>query len=154
LKVFKYIISLTFILIVTRTAAQDNDVIISADFQDTPFSEFVNRVEQQTDVRFYYNLNLVKDIRISASGQQVSLNQTLSQAFRSAGLKFYISGDKQVFVTGRQILVTSLPDYSVKTAPSEIQATDEDDNGMTASERKYLETRKSGTIETIVVGEE
>ncbi len=150
----KYILSLAFILVFIRTEAQDHDVIFTADFQDVPFSEFTRKVEQQAGIRFFYLQEWVKDIRISASGQQVSLQNTLLIALKPYGLHFYITEDRQIFLTGKQPLVTTLSDYSVTAESAGIKAEETPDNGMTTTEKRYIEARKTGMIETIVIGQE
>ena len=140
MKVIKYILFLVFVLVFIRTEAQVHDVIFTARFQNVPFPEFVSTVEQQTGAQFYY-------IKISASGNQVSLYNTLLKALENSGLHFYITEDNQVFITGEQLLVTTLPDYSVIMDSSGIPVEDDPDNGMTTAEKRYFEARKTGVIE-------
>jgi len=154
LKIIKYILSLVLVLVVIQTTAQDNDVIFTARFQDVPFSEFAATLEQQAGVRFYYLNHWIQDMKISVSGDQVSLQNTLQEAFIPSGLLFYISEDRQVFITGEQSLVTTLPEFSIETNSSGITQDHENENQMTMAEGKYFETRKNGTIETIVLGQE
>ena len=154
MKVIKYILSLVFVLVFIRTEAQVHDVFFNARFQDVPFSEFATTVEQQTGVQFYYINQWVQDIKISASGNQVSLHSTLLKALVTSGLHFYITEDSQVFITGEQPLVTTLPDYSMMMDSSDVAVEDDPDNGMTTAEKKYFEARKTGVIETIVIGQE
>lgn len=154
LKVIKYILSLVFVLVFIPAEAQVHDVIFTADFQDVPFTEFATAVEQQTGASCYYLIHWVQDIKITASGQQVSLKNILPEALEPSGLHFYITEDRQVFITGEQPLVTTLPDYSETSEPASIPGGDAPDNGLSTTEKRYIEGRKAGVIETIVVGRE
>ena len=52
---------------------QEEDVIISGDFRDLPFTEFAEQIKQQTEVTFYYLEEWVRGIRVTISGEKISL---------------------------------------------------------------------------------
>lgn len=153
MKVIKYILSLVFVLVFIQTEAQDHDVTFTADFRDVPFSEFAGALEQQAGIRFYYRYEWVENVKISVSGDQVSLRKTLFNALRPNGLNYYITEGKQVFITGENPMVTTLPDYSFRKDVSVIPEDEEAEDNLTASEKKYIQARQAGMIETLVIGQ-
>ena len=147
-----YISTLIFILICLETGAQENDVVFPANLRDVPFSEFVSIAEQKTGASFYYLESWVREIRISASGTEISLRNALTRALLPAGYSFYISDDLQVFITPGKPVVFTLPDYSVKSDLTNHLPGGESNNDLTNTEKRYIEGRKAGIRETLVVG--
>ena len=150
----KYILTLVFFLVALQTVAQEHDVIFSGDLRDLSFSEFVNIVEQQTGAHFFYLEDWVKEIKISISGEEISLQRTLSSVLPQAGLHFYIDEELQVFIFSEQAIIFTLPDYSVKSTSTGISPDGETGKILTNIEQRYIEGRKSGLRETIVIGSE
>ena len=56
---------------------QGQDVKVMGDFNDLPFPEFVQEIESQTGVNFYYIDKWVSGIKITASGEGLSLKKIL-----------------------------------------------------------------------------
>ena len=50
-------------------AGQEDELRFSGNFQDVPFQDFVNRVEEQTGVTFFYLDPWIRGIRITVSGE-------------------------------------------------------------------------------------
>ena len=65
---------------------QDSDIKFSGEFNDVPFVEFVEKVEAQTGTSFYFLEKWIKGIRVTASGADISLRQTLDKTLLPAGL--------------------------------------------------------------------
>jgi hypothetical protein len=154
LTIQKYILTLVIFLVAMQTVAQEHDVTFSGNLTGLPFSEFVDYVEQQTDAHFFYLEDWIKEIRISISGDQISLQRTLSNVLPGAGLYFYIDEDLKIFIYTEQAIIFTLPDYSVKDRSSGISPDGEQGNDLTNIEQRYIEGRKSGLRETIVIGTE
>lgn len=148
----KYILILMFLLILGKLNAQRNDVRFRADFVDISFVEFVGKVEQFTDARFYYLDNWVQGIRISASGEDISLLETLRGNILPAGLDFYIDEDLKVYIAPVNVISSTLPDYLVKDSPTDTLTTSQAEKELSITEQRYIEGRKAGLRETIVVG--
>ena len=147
-----YILTLVFFLVALQTVAQEHDVNFSGDLRDLPFSEFVNIVEQQTDAHFFYLEDWIEEIKISISGEEISLQRTLSTLLPQAGLHYYIDEELQVLIYSEQNVIFTLPDYSVKGTSSGISPDGELGKELTNIEQRYIEGRKSGLRETIVIG--
>lgn len=150
----KYILSLVIFLAAMQTSAQEHDVHFSGQWSDLPFHEFVSIVEQQTDAHFFYLEDWVNDIKISISGEKISLRRALSNVLPQAGLHYYIDENLQVFIYSEQTIIFTLPDYSPEGTASGIPPDGEQGKELTNIEQRYIEGRKSGLRKTIVIGTE
>ncbi|MFC2116583.1 TonB-dependent receptor domain-containing protein, partial [Bacteroidota bacterium] len=152
MKARKYILILFLALVFIPHNAQESDVIFSCNLQDASFPEFVRTVEQKTGASFFFLEKWIKGLKISISGEEISLRKTLSSVLPQAGLHFYIREDLQVFITPEQYFITTLPDYSAESASTGISPGAETDRELTNIEQRYIEGRKAGLRETIEIG--
>lgn len=145
-------ISLVILVIAPATLkGQADDILFSGNYQDVPFGEFVNDVEQQTGVTFYYLERWVRGVRVTASGDEISLRRTLDRTLLPAGLYYYLEDKSAIYLSDRQPLVKRLPDYSGNRELQNITG-EEESEGLTSTEQKYIEGRKAGMLETLTVG--
>ena len=131
---------------------QDSDITISGNFSDLPFPEFAEEVEQQSGATFYFLEEWVKGIRVTVSGDQVSLRRTLDRVLVPAGLNYYLDAQLQVFLTNQAPLVFSLPDYSGTGESLLDSAALAQQDKLTSTERRYIEGKRAGLLETMQVG--
>jgi len=145
-------ISLVILVITPSTLkGQGDDILFSGSYQDVPFGEFVNEVEQKTGVTFYYLDRWVRGVRVTASGDEISLRRTLDRTLLPAGLYYYFENKSAIYLSDRQPLVKRLPDYSGNRERLNITG-EEESEGLTSTEQKYIEGRKAGMLETLTVG--
>lgn len=145
------LIALALLLSFPSLWGQGDDLQFSGDFKDLPFGEFVDAVEKQTGLSFYYMEPWVRGIRVTVSGEHISLRQTLERTLLPAGLYFYMEGNKHIYLTQQQPLISTLPDYSGDENGTE-RALEEGGDGPTSTEQRYIDGRKAGILETIRVG--
>ena len=126
--------------------------VISGDFNDLPFDEFVREVEAQLPVKFIYRKEWTRDLRISASGENMDLNKILSEHFSGKDLFCYFSSDNRIFITRDHPLVTNLPDYDSADESVGISQDSLDSRDLTEAERLYIEGRRKSAVETIHIG--
>ncbi|MDF1574920.1 MAG: TonB-dependent receptor [Bacteroidales bacterium] len=130
---------------------QNSDILFRGDFQDVPFGEFVNDVEQQTGVRFYFLENWIRGVRVTASGEEISLRRTLDRTLLPAGLYYHVEGEKQIYLSNQQVFVHRLPEYSGSAGKVD-QMKEGEGAGLTSTEQRYIDGRKAGMLQTITVG--
>ncbi len=128
------------------------DIQYSGSFRDVQFQEFIHVLEETTGAKFYYLDEWIRGIRITASGNGISLRKTLDEALRPVELNFIIDEDLRVFIFNKPSVVTSLPDYTdpdetVHSLPEDITVA-----YLTNSEERYIEGKKTGPREVIIVG--
>jgi hypothetical protein len=131
--------------------AQGGDVQFNGDFQDVPFAEFVERVEAQTGVTFYYLESWIRGIRVTSSGDDISLRRTLDRTLLPAGVYYYIEGQREIYLTNQKPYVSRLPDYS-GLADAVTRIDEGETGGLTSTEQRYIDGRKAGMLETLQVG--
>lgn len=144
-------ISIIFIVNLTSLFAQKEELYFNGNFINSSFAEFASLVESTTGIRFYYLDEWVETIKINANGDSLLLQEVLKDNLDKTGLYFYISPSKAVFLTKGEKLITKLPDYSDEDA-REIEEDKKNGNGLTDMEKIYLESHKSGLIETKYIG--
>ena len=125
---------------------------IRGNFNELPFEEFCEEVENQVSVRFYYKKEWTRDIFISAEGEALDLQGVLNDHLSDRNLSFvFLDGNKIIISKGLQP-VTSLPDYSVKPGSAGGPGEEIDNNGLTRAEKLYIEGRKASPVQTLFVG--
>ncbi|MEA3462157.1 MAG: carboxypeptidase-like regulatory domain-containing protein, partial [Bacteroidota bacterium] len=145
-------ISLFFLALVPFSLnGQDGDVVFKGTYQDVPFAEFVEDVEQQTGIQFYFLEDWIQGVRVTASGEEISLRRTLDKTLLPAGLFYQLEGRSQVYLSNRKALVGRLPDYSGSTVDAG-QLAEGVSGGLTSTEQRYIDGRKAGMLETLHVG--
>jgi len=131
---------------------QDSDIVFSGNYQDVPFLEFVRDLEQQSGVRFYFLEDWIRGVRVTASGEEISLRRTLDKTLLPAGLYYHLEGKKQVYLSNQQAYVQRLPDYSGSVGSSGLNGEGESKD-LTSTEQRYIDGRKAGMLETLTVGD-
>jgi len=130
---------------------QVKDVEFTADFQDVPFEEFVRNVEQQKGLTFYYLESWVRGLKVTASGEELSLRTTLDLTLLPAGIYYHMEETGEIYLSMQQPLLGELPDYSGRKEGVNV-GDDEGISGPTSTEQKYIDGRKAGMLETLHVG--
>ncbi|KPK87803.1 MAG: hypothetical protein AMS27_01355 [Bacteroides sp. SM23_62_1] len=136
-----------------RLEGQDRQVTFSGEFRDAPFTEFVKEVEQQTGVIFYFREEWVRDIRVTVSGSNLSLQNTLQRVLLPEGLNYFIDEWNHIYLTNQLSLVIQLPDYEGSAGQAEELEGSEKEDVLTSAEQKYIDGRKARIIETIRIGD-
>ena len=103
------------------TAQQPDHRLVSGNFNNIPFKDFVNEIEIKTPLRFYYLQDWIKDVRITFSGTDVDLAQMLNEQLKKTGLQLFIE-DNSIYVYPGMQITTELPAYRI----SEVEINDSD----------------------------
>jgi hypothetical protein len=140
-----------FVISFINLSGQNSDIVISGEFDKTPFVEFFKEIEKTTDAYFYYRYDWIKDITISFSGTNVLLSKVLADNLEKQGLHFYNEEDNNFYIFPGPFPVTELPVYRHHYI-SDLMHTDTKDS-ITDTEKKYLEGRMIASIEIITVGD-
>lgn len=143
------------ILLLTNFSAgwcSGEDLYFSGRYDHVQFVKFVQDVEQRTGAAFFYKTEWVDDIFVSFQGDSVLLTDVLDLVLEDTDLVYYIDNGNNVFILKDVILVEQLSDFSNESGrdePAEISS-----GGVTYTEQKYINGRKTGMVETLVVGDE
>ncbi|MCD4770597.1 MAG: carboxypeptidase-like regulatory domain-containing protein, partial [Bacteroidales bacterium] len=126
--------------------------MLSGDFIDLLFVDFAKEVKRQTGVSFYFREAWVREIRVTVSGSNISLQRTLEKVLLPKGIGYYIDEWGNVFLTDKEPLISQLPDYSSLTDLTKESDETSGKETLTTAEQKYISGRKARIIETIRVG--
>jgi len=110
--------------------AQKNDNLITGNFQNITFNEFVQKVEAQTTFHFYYESGQFDSTMITLSVKSAHLPSILDKVFGNTQWHYTIDKENNVFITSGFSLSANLPygffngeiDTSAAIAKSESQA--------------------------------
>jgi hypothetical protein len=85
--------------------------VITFDYRDLTFDEFVVKAEEQIGVRFFYKPEWVSGLRFSLYKGCTSLNCVLDSLFRRSNLHYLIDETGKVIVTGKyEVKVLDAPE--------------------------------------------
>jgi hypothetical protein len=146
-----YIAILLVLSCSSRGYGQEHDILVSGNFQDIPFQEFVSLVEQQTGATFYFFDRWVAGVKITASGSDLSLNKILSGVLLPVGIYHYVDEFGNVYLTYENKLIPNLPELA-GTVPVSPDSEENGQANLTGAEQRYIEGHSTGMLETIVVG--
>ncbi|MFT2009484.1 carboxypeptidase-like regulatory domain-containing protein [Pontibacter sp. 13R65] len=107
-RVFLLVITL-LLMNISAGQAQTEGILISGDFRNSRFSEFVEAVEATTPYHFYYDNADVDTLLINLQVQQQPLELVLRQVLQDTALKFAISRQHEVFITRGRAFLSDLP---------------------------------------------
>jgi hypothetical protein len=142
-------LSLSFCFVIS--AQKLDNTVVSGNFINTPFKDFVAEIEMRSPLRFYYQQDRIKDVRINFSGVDVTISRVLDDQLKKTGLQFYIEGNNIYIFSGEQI-TTELPSYIKSGVENNAPVTDSTEN-ITDTERKYLEGKMISSVEVIEIGD-
>ncbi|HEU5051708.1 MAG TPA: carboxypeptidase-like regulatory domain-containing protein [Hanamia sp.] len=118
------------LLLCSVSYAQQNDNLVTGNFQNANFNEFVKRVEAQTNFHFYYEPSQFDSISITISVKDAHLPSILDKIFNNTQWHYTIDKDNNVFITKGFSLASNLP-YGFFTG--------ETDTAVTAEKRQPME---------------
>ncbi len=136
-------------LYLTITGQQPDPAVVSGNFMNTPFADFVEIIEKNSALKFFYLKDWVKNVTITFSGTNIQLSDVLNDQLKKTDLTFFIDGNNVYIFQGARIL-TELPNYTASRVTAEEKDTL---SGITKTERKYLEGNKIVLNEVLEIGD-
>lgn len=119
--------------------AQEATQLITGNFTNLKFSEFVSEIENQTDYRFYYNASQFDSLIINTRANRKSIDEVLNEVFRETEFKYSIDRNAYVYITLRNPIIAELPTYFFSKEFNAIQSTDPDNARFTEAEKVKTE---------------
>lgn len=89
--------------------AQQKDDLITGNFQNVSFNEFVQKVESQTGYHFYYEAKQFDSTTITISLNNAHLSSVLDKIFNGTQWHYLVDKDSNVFITQGFSLSANLP---------------------------------------------
>jgi hypothetical protein len=139
---------------VCEAYSQHANLRFSGRFNDVPFPEFVSMVEQQTGCTFYYYENWVGRIKVTLSGQDLSLQEVLDRLLLPAAIHWYMDEFGNIYLTPDQPVIPVIPASEYSRVRDSVEEKLDEQMAITRAEQRYLEGHESGLLETLVIGNE
>ncbi len=137
-------------LYISISGQQPDSAVISGNFKNASFEEFVENIEKSTSLKFFYSEDWVKNVTITFSGTNTPLAQVLDDQFKKKDLAFFIDGNHVYVYPGTPIL-TELPGYK---SAQDTTAKKDSLQGITETERKYIEGSKVALVDVLEIGDQ
>jgi len=147
-----FVLGLLVILSI-QTYCQSKDIIINKDSNNLSWIDFVNKIEQEYAVHFYYNSKDIPDLKISGIDQKTSLIQVLSENLKKYGVFVSIDETGNIFLTKETPIQVDLPGnyfHSLYKVNESLNSVAESKNKNVNND--FLKTQKDYVTKTFVVG--
>ncbi|MCH5719435.1 TonB-dependent receptor plug domain-containing protein [Niabella hibiscisoli] len=110
---FKRIYLVTGILLMVATSKSQVAKLpaVSATYTETDIHTFLQSLEKQSQYRFYYNSAELDTSKITVAFSNIPLNEALNMGFKNTRLLYSIDKRGYVYITGKQVVQTTLPDW-------------------------------------------
>lgn len=143
------IISLVFCLYPDVSAQQADSMVISDTFINTPLQNFIDRIEAETQVKFFFQPEWIENVTITSRAKPVTLFMLLIDPLKREGLNFYADGNNIYLYPGKPI-ITELPSFKLSSSGS---AVSDSLSRLTETERKYIQGKEIIPIEVLEIGD-
>ncbi len=134
---------------VSSILAQSDEVYIDKSYNNLEWVDFVNKVENNFHIKFYYEDSVLNSLRVNINNDLL-LKQVLWENLRPLKLSFVFENEN-IFITKGTAVSTELPkgffDVSLRGADDIL-----DDRSKESNIQEYLSTRKALLSRNIVVG--
>ena len=107
----KVYLFLSFVLLFTclKVSAQQHNDLITGDFHEASFGDFIKKIEAQTNYHFYYDPSAFDSTTITISFTNAHFASVLDKVFANANCFYTVDKDNNVFITKGAALTTELP---------------------------------------------
>ncbi len=129
---------------------QPGEISISCSFEDLPFKDFVNELEQHHNLRFFYDETWVEGLKVNLKADTITISAMMKQVFKATGLGFVFQSPDRIYLLPDNTFVHHVPDYFISEEehlPDSMKYLSE-----SLAQERYLRGRAPDMIETIVIG--
>ena len=129
---------------------QEKQIILSRSYENLTWMEFVNKLESNFPLHFYFDPDETKNITIDMLTDSMSLQRVLEFNLNPLNINYSIDKQGNVFISRGFTIHTALPpDFFEEVAPEEEEETVAEKPG-----EEYLKTGSDYIIEKVVIGNE
>ncbi len=114
-----FLICLSLTCLTFTQAFSQRDKSISVEFPNQPFNQLVLELEQKTEYRFFYNPASVDSLVVTVTASNKTVSEILDEVFRNSEYRYAIDGNRYVYITIQEPILTELPsDFFSRTGSS------------------------------------
>ncbi|MFA6403196.1 MAG: carboxypeptidase-like regulatory domain-containing protein [Salinivirgaceae bacterium] len=123
---------------------------VSCNFEAISFQSFIDYIEKESDIHFYYRQEWINTINITIKGDSLTIPQLIDATFRKTSLNYTLVNSKDIYIIPDKNFISDLPEYNAELK----QQANESANNESQFPIKdtYLKGREPNMIATIVVG--
>ena len=141
----RFIFFLVGLLAITLSAFSQQRSLVSGEFNNSTFEQFVADIESKTPYRFYYNANNTDSLTVTLSVQSKSIQSVLDLVLQGTDLHRAIDDYGNIFITENREIMTDLPynffNTGVAASPQAIEAFDYTAYEKREKEKKLIESK-------------
>jgi len=130
---------------------QSFDVQLNRTYDNMAWKPFVEKVENNFPVHFYYQTTGFPSPKISVSGDAIPIRQVLNENLKTFGIKVSIDNGGNIFLSKETGIRTALPNDFFKSVVPVAEVKDTLNNKQT-NNKKFLRTDNEFVPKTFVVG--
>lgn len=149
----KEILWLLFFLVflISQVAGQKNEIYLTQEYDNLRLTEFIVKIENNYNVKFYYNPEIIPEINITVETTPSKLKDVLADNFKDEGINVSIDNLGNIFLTKGHKLTTELPiDFFELPQPKNKKADAQEISKEPAN--NYLKTNSGYVTHSRVVG--
>src|SRR5580692_11564650 len=102
------ILSFAFLLLFGISSRGQDNKLITTEFQNEPFKNFVQKIEQLYPCHIFYDTTQLENSTVTVKANQLTLPQLLDRVFNHTSFHYAIDEFNHVFIT-RQVIQTAFP---------------------------------------------
>jgi len=149
-KVMNKLILLVFILFSFRsTFCQIDTYTTPKQFDSVSFTELVQFIESESEIRFYFKNDWINDIYLSINNHSTLLPQLSNQLLQKE-ISLYIEGKSIILIKGKEPIL-KLPEF--KSNENTILNYGKEKE-ITFAEQSYLQSKRIASSEVLIIGDE
>lgn len=148
----KTLLIILFLNVALSSFAQNNDDVITLQFENASKIDVIKQIESLTTYRFYFIESWIDNTPISGNYNSASIKEVLDNIFNNTVINYYITPEKQVILTNNSLIRDELPPNFIDNTAAESAINNvsepvffDDDNN-----NQYIETVKIGKESTNV----
>jgi len=141
---------MVFWIIACAIYSQQQSNSLHIDVKGDPLIKLIEDIEENSDFQFFFQPELIDTINITKLSEASFSMEFFKDRLNEKGLNLFIENNNVFIFLGNEI-VTEIPKYETKGIPSNI--IEKGINGLTDSEKSYIQGKKIASTEVLVVGE-
>lgn len=126
------------------------DIVLNQNYSNLTWSQFVQKVEQNYPVHFYFQFSNIPEFQISFDSDRIILRKVLSDHLLPLNIFASIDKKGNIFLSKNSIISTRLPINFFKTDSENEEHKQEKKEVIV--DNNYIQTTKEFIAKTIIIG--
>ncbi|MBI9033666.1 MAG: TonB-dependent receptor [Bacteroidales bacterium] len=137
-----------FFIISHHGYSQSEEITLSNEYDHLSWIDFINKIESEYPVNFYYHPDSIPDIIIELTSEHKTLRQVLTDHLKPHKIEVSWDDNGNIFLAKNNVFRTSLPDQFFNS----IIPDEKPSSSNNIPNDNYLQTKAEFVAKTIIVG--